>query len=182
MSKKVLNIILLATLLMPISIVNASSGTKDSNEELTYPGYKIVTEQEEVIIEQKNSNKIKHSYDGEGIIFYPTEEQKEMAKKKKAKNNKTDNSGDINIMGPVYEDGTTKVVSVTPYANGTLIQEERKQGIAENIWYNGMKVAGVIFNTVGGIITDLATYYVDTVDKSKGTDTYTFKSYRYIGK
>lgn len=147
-----------------------------------YPGYKIVTEEEERNLEQKNRN-VDRGYVGEGVFFYPSEEQRQMVTQKREKGkNRQSISEDFSIMGPVYEDGTTQVVSVTPYSNGTLVQQDRVKGITENVWNIGMYVAGKIFKTVGSILLDIINFYADTLDKSKGSETYTYVSYRYIGK
>lgn len=85
-------------------------------------------------------------------------------------------------MGPVYDDGTVQVVNITPYSNGTLIQQDRVKGITENVWDISMYVVGKVFNTVGSILLDIINYYMETLDKSRGSETYTYLSYRYIGK
>jgi len=148
---------------------------ENSIEPETIGDYTIVTEEEEAQIEVTNevNNSFDKTYIGEPEITLPSSEQL----------SKSGGPAEIPpyYEAPAYPDGTTSISNYA-YSNGTLIKQDTEEGILNNIWSKGMYVAGYIFKTVGGLVIDAADAALTTIDKSRGSTVYTYKSYRYIGK
>ncbi|WP_339063974.1 hypothetical protein [Tepidibacillus marianensis] len=137
MARKIILLWVIAGLLLiPLKSVNAAENDNINH----YPNYTIVTEKEEKLIEIKN-RKVERGYLGDVVIITPSEEQIQMMDNKKT-NNGIKNDGQVGTMYVPTPDGTTQILTVAPYSNGTLIQQDYKSGIASTIWNTSMYVAG----------------------------------------
>jgi hypothetical protein len=170
---------ILVTGILAFSLSPTSAFAEDGSTSEQFPtppieGYQVVTEEEETSLDTTATPALQ--YEGT-TIYEPTYMEIQMAAKK--------NATDPISPGPnyyqEYPDGTTSI-SKYAYSNGTLIQQDLDQGIANSIWSNGVTVAGFAFKTVGGVLVESANRLVTSIDKYRESTVYAYKSYRYIGK